>query len=118
MLGVFAALLGFFVLLVATGTLLLLAQGARGRGGHPAALMGMQRREVFSSLLLEGLVLGGLGGLLVGVGPAALLLGPSRARGIPVMMTSRNSPSAGRGADTRGSEQGTSSGWWRACWAW
>lgn len=73
-LGVFAALLAFFVLLMATGTLLLLAKERVGEVGTLRA-MGMQRGEVFSMLLMEGLVLGGLGGLLgSGVG-AALLLG-------------------------------------------
>ncbi|REG34356.1 FtsX-like permease family protein [Archangium gephyra] len=81
-LGVFAALLAFFVLLVATGTLLLLAKERVGEVGTLRA-MGMQRREVFSSLLLEGLVLGGVGGLLGSGLGAALLLGLAGG-GIPV----------------------------------
>nr|WP_225937935.1 FtsX-like permease family protein [Myxococcus sp. RHSTA-1-4] len=58
-----ALLLSFFVALVASGTLLLLARERVAEVGTLRAV-GMQRREVFASLLLEGLLLGGLGSLL------------------------------------------------------
>lgn len=81
-LAVFAGLLAFFVLLVATGTLLLLAKERVGEVGTLRA-MGMQRREVFSSLLLEGLALGVLGGLL-GAGLGAALLAGFVGQGLEV----------------------------------
>ncbi|WP_328707034.1 FtsX-like permease family protein [Citreicoccus inhibens] len=69
-LSLFALLLALFVALVSAGTLLLLARQRVGEVGTLRAL-GMQRSEVFASLLLEGLLLGGAGsvvGALVGAG--------------------------------------------------
>ncbi|MCY1016175.1 ABC transporter permease [Pyxidicoccus sp. MSG2] len=77
-----AALISFFVLLVATGTLLLLARERVAEVGTLRAV-GMHRREVFVVLLAEGLVLGFVGGALgAGLG-AALILGGAGG-GIPV----------------------------------
>ena len=70
---VFAGLLGFFVLLVSAGTLLLMAKERVGEVGTQRAI-GMQRREVFLGMLLEGLVLGGLGGVLGSALGAGLLM--------------------------------------------
>ncbi|PTL79269.1 FtsX-like permease family protein [Vitiosangium sp. GDMCC 1.1324] len=82
LLVVLAALLGFFVLLVSAGTLLLLARERVGEVGTLRAV-GMQRREVFLSLLLEGLLLGAVGSLVgIGLGAALLLFGAGG--GIPV----------------------------------
>ncbi|NTX04735.1 FtsX-like permease family protein [Myxococcus sp. CA040A] len=70
----FSVMLCLFVVLVSAGTLLLLAQERVGEVGTMRAV-GMQRSDVFGSLLTEGLLLGGLG---AGVGlaiAAALLFG-------------------------------------------
>ncbi|WPB74621.1 FtsX-like permease family protein [Archangium violaceum] len=67
-----ALMLGGFVLLLSTGTLLLLAKERIGEVGTLRAI-GMHRRDVFFSLLLEGLLLGGVGSLLGAVAGAALL---------------------------------------------
>lgn len=78
----FAALLLLFVVLVSAGTLLLLAQERVGEVGTLRAV-GMQRREVFTALLFEGLLLGGLGGglgVLLGRG----LMGGLAADGLSV----------------------------------
>ncbi|WP_338869029.1 FtsX-like permease family protein [Myxococcus stipitatus] len=77
-----SAMLCLFVVLVSAGTLLLLAQERVGEVGTMRAV-GMQRREVFASLLAEGVLLGGMG---AGVGlslAVALLLG-TMANGISV----------------------------------
>jgi ABC-type lipoprotein release transport system permease subunit len=77
-----AALISFFVLLVATGTLLLLARERVAEVGTLRAV-GMHRREVFVVLLAEGLLLGLVGGVLgAGLG-AALILGGAGG-GIPI----------------------------------
>lgn len=82
LLVVLAALLGFFVLLVSSGTLLLLARERVGEVGTLRAV-GMQRSQVFLGLLFEGLLLGGVGSLLgMGVGAALLKLG--MGGGLPV----------------------------------
>lgn len=78
----FAALLLLFVVLVSAGTLLLLAQERVGEVGTLRAV-GMQRREVFTALLLEGLLLGGLGGGL-GVVLGRALMGMLAADGLSV----------------------------------
>ncbi len=82
LLFVLAVLLGFFVLLVSAGTLLLLARERVGEVGTLRAV-GMQRREVFLSLLLEGLLLG-LMGSFAGIGLGAALLVFGMGGGIPV----------------------------------
>jgi ABC-type lipoprotein release transport system permease subunit len=82
LLWVLAVLLGFFVLLVSAGTLLLLARERVGEVGTLRAV-GMQRRQVFLSLLLEGLLLGGVGGL-VGSGLGAALLRWGLGDGLPI----------------------------------
>jgi hypothetical protein len=68
-----ALLLSGFVLLLSTGTLLLLAKERVGEVGTLRAI-GMQRREVFFTLLTEGLVLGGVGSVLGAVLGAVLLM--------------------------------------------
>lgn len=68
----FALLMSSFVALVAAGTLLLLARERVAEVGTLRAV-GMQRREVFTSLLLEGSLLGGIGSVLGAVLGAALL---------------------------------------------
>ncbi len=77
-----AVLLGGFVLLVSTGTLLLLAKERVGEVGTLRAI-GMQRREVFFTLLTEGLLLGGVGSVL-GAVLGAVLLRVAVGQGIPV----------------------------------
>ncbi|WNG39143.1 FtsX-like permease family protein [Archangium violaceum] len=73
LLFVLALLVGMFVLLVSTGTLLLLARERVGEVGTLRAV-GMQRGQVFTGLLLEGLLLGGLGSVLgIALGAAVLL---------------------------------------------
>jgi hypothetical protein len=79
---VLAVLLGFFVLLVSAGTLLLLARERIGEVGTLRAV-GMQRRQVFLMLLIEGLLLGGVGGLL-GSGLGAALLNGGLRHGLPI----------------------------------
>lgn len=79
---VLAVLLGFFVLLVSAGTLLLLARERIGEVGTLRAV-GMQRRQVFLMLLIEGLLLGGIGGLL-GSGLGAALLNGGLRQGLPI----------------------------------
>lgn len=79
---VLGALLGFFVLLVSAGTLLLLARERVGEVGTMRAV-GMQRREVFLGLLLEGLLLGGVGSAL-GIGLGAALLAGVAGGGLSV----------------------------------
>ena len=77
LLVVLGALLGFFVLLVSAGTLLLLARERVGEVGTMRAV-GMQRREVFLGLLLEGLLLGVVGSAVgIGLGAAVLEGGAS-----------------------------------------
>ncbi|TQF16701.1 FtsX-like permease family protein, partial [Myxococcus llanfairpwllgwyngyllgogerychwyrndrobwllllantysiliogogogochensis] len=56
----FSVMLCLFVVLVSAGTLLLLAQERVGEVGTMRAV-GMQRSDVFGSLLTEGVLLGGLG---------------------------------------------------------
>ncbi|WP_241758633.1 FtsX-like permease family protein [Pyxidicoccus parkwayensis] len=73
----FAAMLALFVVLVSAGTLLLLAQERVGEVGTLRAV-GMQRREAFSVLLMEGLLLGGLGaglGVLLSASLLRVLVG-------------------------------------------
>ncbi|WP_375771703.1 FtsX-like permease family protein [Archangium gephyra] len=82
LLVVLSALLGFFVLLVSAGTLLLLARERVGEVGTLRAV-GMQRRQVLVSLLLEGLFLGG-GGSALGIGLGAALLVMGMGQGLPV----------------------------------
>jgi ABC-type lipoprotein release transport system permease subunit len=82
LLVVLAMLLGGFVLLVSTGTLLLLARERVGEVGTLRAV-GMQRRQVFIGLLLEGLLLGGVGGF-VGSGLGAALVRWGASDGLPV----------------------------------
>ncbi|WP_239469979.1 FtsX-like permease family protein [Archangium violaceum] len=79
---VIALLLGLFVLLVSTGTLLLLARERVGEVGTLRAV-GMQRRQVFLGLLLEGLFLGGAGSVL-GIGLGAALLKGLMGQGLAV----------------------------------
>jgi ABC-type lipoprotein release transport system permease subunit len=79
---VLAVLLGFFVLLVSAGTLLLLARERVGEVGVLRAV-GMQRRQVFFCLLLEGMLLGGVGGL-VGCGLGAVLVRWGAGDGLPI----------------------------------
>ncbi|MCP3138675.1 FtsX-like permease family protein [Pyxidicoccus xibeiensis] len=68
----FSALLALFVVLVSASTLLVLARERIGEVGTLRAV-GMQRREAFGVLLLEGLVLGTLGaGLGAGLGVVLL----------------------------------------------
>lgn len=67
-----ALLMSFFVVLVSASTLLLLARERVGEVGTMRAV-GMQRREVFQTLLVEGLVLG-ITGAGLGLGLGALLL--------------------------------------------
>jgi ABC-type lipoprotein release transport system permease subunit len=75
LLVVLGALLGFFVLLVSAGTLLLLARERVGEVGTMRAV-GMQRRDVFLGLLLEGLLLGVVGSAVgIGLGAALLVFG-------------------------------------------
>jgi ABC-type lipoprotein release transport system permease subunit len=75
-------LLGLFVFLVATGTLLLLARERVSEVGTLRAV-GMQRRQVMSGLLLEGALLGAVGSALgIALGVALLVLGAGQ--GIPV----------------------------------
>ncbi|WP_426749602.1 FtsX-like permease family protein [Myxococcus sp. Y35] len=78
----FALLLSSFVALVAAGTLLLLARERVAEVGTLRAV-GMQRREVFTSLLLEGALLGGAGSLL-GAALGALLLRLATGGGVAV----------------------------------
>ncbi|GEN11639.1 FtsX-like permease family protein [Myxococcus fulvus] len=78
----FSVMLCLFVVLVSAGTLLLLAQERVGEVGTMRAV-GMQRRDVFGSLLMEGLLLGGLGAG-VGMALSALLLFGSMGDGILV----------------------------------
>ncbi len=69
-----SALLALFVVLVSASTLLVLARERVGEVGTLRAV-GLQRREAFTVLLLEGLVLGTLGaGLGAGLGVALLRL--------------------------------------------
>jgi ABC-type lipoprotein release transport system permease subunit len=82
LLVVLALLLGGFVLLVSTGTLLLLARERVGEVGTLRAV-GMQRRQIFVSLLLEGLLLGGVGGF-AGSGLGAALVRWGARDGLPV----------------------------------
>jgi hypothetical protein len=82
LLGVLALLLGGFVLLVSMGTLLLLARERVGEVGTLRAV-GMQRRQVLISLLLEGLLLGGVGGF-AGSALGAALVGWGARDGLPV----------------------------------
>ncbi|MFP2932451.1 FtsX-like permease family protein [Pyxidicoccus sp. 3LG] len=77
-----ALLLSFFVGLLASGTLLLLARERVAEVGTLRAV-GMQRREVFGSLLLEGLLLGGLGSV-VGAALGAGLMWLGMGEGVPV----------------------------------
>lgn len=81
-LGLLSLLLGGFVLLLSASTLLLLGQERVGEVGTLRAL-GMQRRTVFLSLLLEGVLLGGVGGAL-GAGLGALVLQGATGQGLAV----------------------------------
>nr|WP_254623771.1 FtsX-like permease family protein [Myxococcus sp. CA033] len=78
----FSVMLCLFVVLVSAGTLLLLAQERVGEVGTMRAV-GMQRSDVFGSLLTEGLLLGGLGAG-VGLAIAAALLFGTMGDGIGV----------------------------------
>nr|WP_246357376.1 FtsX-like permease family protein [Pyxidicoccus fallax] len=70
----FSGLLALFVVLVSASTLLVLARERVGEVGTLRAV-GMQRREAFAVLLLEGLLLGTLGaGLGAGLGVVLLEL--------------------------------------------
>ncbi|WP_163785700.1 ABC transporter permease [Myxococcus vastator] len=75
-------MMGLFVLGVSAGTLLLLARERVGEVGTLRAV-GMQRRDVFFGLMLEGLVLGAVGSLL-GHGLGAALLWGLGSDGIAV----------------------------------
>lgn len=75
-------LLGLFVFLVATGTLLLLARERVSEVGTLRAV-GMQRRQVMSGLVLEGAMLGAVGSAL-GIALGVALVGLGAAQGLAV----------------------------------